>query len=663
MNKSVLAIAIGLVPHMALADYDSIDNYQGKPATEHTTQANEAFAKHLPWNDNTAFERTNRGLVAELEGEAATVRDRFPHYSIMNLNELPDSVNPSLYRQGMLNYAANGLYEVTEGVWQVRGADITNMTIYRSDNGYIIHDPLLTETAGRAAWEFAKKHLPKVNGEHKITGVIYSHSHQDHFGGSRGVIDESFDGLIIAPDKFMESIAAEAMVGGNAMSRRSQYQYGTTLPTTTKGIVDNALGLAPSQGDVTLVPHNKEINEREEWVNVDGLDILFINMPDAEAPSEHVHWIPKYKALHTAELTYDGQHNIYTFRGAKTRDALIWSKYLHELKLRFADEAKVLHQAHSAPVWNEGNSEISEYLTLQRDNYGFLHNQTMRLANQGVTVNDIGREIEKIIPQVQLDTWHTNGYHGSYSHNARAIVNLYLGYLDLNPVNVNPLQTVDKSCVYVKAAGEKTLIKASKTHYAQGEYQEASQLLNDVLQCNPSNDIARQLLADSFEQQGYQSETMAWRNSYLQGAYELRTGHVADSIKMSSVDIIANTPTSGFLDFLAVSIDGNKAIELGLDFSLTISHPDLNEHYYAEISNGNLTAIQTDKPMKADTTLTINKSDMSQLLVTELTLPDLLESQKAALKGDSESFMKMASTVVTFTPDFDIVPMPNKSAK
>ena len=188
MNKSVLAIAIGLVPHMALADYDSIDNYQGKPATEHTTQANEAFAKHLPWNDNTAFERTNRGLVAELEGEAATVRDRFPHYSTMNLNELPDSVNPSLYRQGMLNYAANGLYEVTEGVWQVRGADITNMTIYRSDNGYIIHDPLLTETAGRAAWEFAKKHLPKVNGEHKITGVIYSHSHQVTLGDLVGLL-------------------------------------------------------------------------------------------------------------------------------------------------------------------------------------------------------------------------------------------------------------------------------------------------------------------------------------------------------------------------------------------------------------------------------------------------------------------------------------------
>ncbi|NOI24514.1 alkyl/aryl-sulfatase [Vibrio mediterranei] len=658
MKKSALALAIGLVPTMVLADYDSIDNYKGKAATQHTIEANKAFAKTLPWSDKTAFERTNRGLVAELEGDAMNVRARFPHYSKMNLKELPDTVNPSLYRQGMLNYAANGLYEVTEGVWQVRGADITNMTIYRSDNGYIIHDPLLTEAAGRAAWEFAKTHLPKVKGEHKITGVIYSHSHQDHFGGSRGVIDESFEGLIIAPDKFMESIAAEAMVGGNAMSRRSQYQYGTTLPTTTKGIVDNALGLAPSQGEITLVPHNREINEREEWVNVDGLDILFINMPDAEAPSEHIHWIPKYKALHTAELTYDGQHNIYTFRGAKTRDALIWSKYLHEIKLRFASEAKVLHQAHSAPVWNDGNNEIADYLTLQRDNYGFLHNQTMRLANKGVTVNDIGREIEKIIPQAQLDTWHTNGYHGSYSHNARAIVNLYLGYLDLNPVNVNPLQTVEKSCVYVKAAGEKTLVNAGQGHYAAGEYQEAAQLLNDVLQCNPANDQARQLLADSFEQQGYQSETMAWRNSYLQGAYELRTGHIADSIKMSSVDIIANTPTSGFLDFLAVSINGPKAIELGLDFSLTISHPDLDEHYYAEMSNGNLAAIKTQKPESADVILSIDKSDMTKILTSEMTLTDLLSSKAAVLTDDNESFSKMMMVVETFTPDFSIVPMP-----
>lgn len=660
MKKTILALVIGSFSNLAIADYDSIDNYKGKSATKHTVQANESFAKHLPWNDVSAFERTNRGLVAELDGDAASVRNRFPHYDQMNLKDLPETVNPSLYRQGMLNYMANGLYEVTDGVWQVRGADISNMTIYRSDNGYIIHDPLLTEGAGRAAWQFAKKHLPKVNGEHKVTAMIYSHSHQDHFGGSRGVIDESFDGLIIAPDKFMESIAAEAMVGGNAMSRRSQYQYGTTLPTTVEGIVDNALGLAPSQGEVTLVPHNKEINEREEWVNVDGLDILFINMPDAEAPSEHVHWIPKYKALHTAELTYDGQHNIYTFRGAKTRDALIWSKYLHELKLRFADQAEVLHQAHSAPVWNDGEGEIAEYLTLQRDNYGFLHNQTMRLANKGVTVNDVGREIEKIIPQVQLDTWYTNGYHGSYSHNARAIVNLYLGYLDLNPVNVNPLQTIDKSCVYVNVVGEKVMLEAGYRHYASGEYQQASQLLNDVLQCNPSNDKARQILADSFEQQGYQSETMAWRNSYLQGAYELRTGHIAESIKMSSVDIIANTPTAGFLDFLAVSIDGVKAIELGLDFSLTISHPDLGEHYYAEISNGNLTAIQTEEPVKADTSLIISKADMSEILVSDITLTDLIENKRAKLQGDTQSFMKLASTMETFTPDFHIVPMPVK---
>ncbi len=658
MNKTVLAIAIGVVPHIALADYDSISNYQGKPATQHTIEANKAFAENLPWKDTTAFDRQTRGLIAELTGDAAIVRDEFPHYADMSVDEIPNTVNPSLFRQGMVNYEANGLYKVRDGIWQVRGADITNMTIYRTDNGYLIHDPLLTEAAGAAAWEFAKANLPKINGEHKITGVIYSHSHQDHFGGSRGIIDESFDGPIIAPDGFMEAIAAEAMVGGNAMSRRAQYQYGSTLPASETGIVDNALGLSHSHGAVTLVPHTVEINEREEWHNVDGLDILFINMPDAEAPSEHIHWIPEYKALHTAELTYDGQHNIYTFRGAKIRDALVWSKYLHEMKMRFADEAEVLHQAHSAPVWNDNGTEISEYLTLQRDNYGFLHNQTMRLANQGVTVNDMGREIEKIIPEVQQQTWYSRGYHGSYSHNARAIMNLYLGYLDLNPTTINPLQTIDKSCVYVEAAGAETLTQAGKAHFEAGRYQEASQLLNDVLQCDHSNEPVREILADTWEQQGYQSETMAWRNSYLQGAYELRTGIIGETIKMASVDIIANTPTTGFLDFLSVSMNGPKAIELGLDFSLTIVHPDVKENFYAEVSNGNLTAIQTDSIEKADTSLYLHKADMTRIISGETTLQALFESGQAGIKGDVESFQKMATSIDKFTPDFDIVPMP-----
>ncbi len=331
-----------------------------------------------------------------------------------------------------------------------------------------------------------------------------------------------------------------------------------------KGIVDNALGLGTSRGEVTLVAPTTEIQEREKVITIDGLEFHAINMPGAEAPAEIVLYVPQYRSLNTAELTYDGMHNIYTFRGAKVRDSLVWTKYLTELKLRYVDSGLVdnIHAAHSAPVWNDPNTEgneISDYMALQRDNYGFIHNQAMRLANHGVTIHDVGREIERLVPESQKQTWHTNGYHGSYSHNARAVVNLYLGYHDMNPVNTNPLQTQDKSCVYVEAAGADVLYKAGIDYFNKGQYQEASQLLNDLVQCDPNNIDYRFALADSFEQQGYQSETMAWRNSYLQGAVELRTGEISPSIKLASADVIANTPTGMFLDFIAVKLNAEKA--------------------------------------------------------------------------------------------------------
>ncbi|MBY5980477.1 alkyl/aryl-sulfatase [Ferrimonas balearica] len=658
MSVKPTAVAVSLCMALSLpvlADgLAGIETYQGKPASEHTIKANAELAKRLPWEDTSAFERTQRGLIAPFGSHAAgELKNKFNYMAAMSVKDLPPTVNPSIWRQGMLNYAAGGLYEVTDGVYQVRGADLSNMTIYRSDNGYIIHDPLLSDKAAAAAWDFAKQHLPKINGEHRITGVLYSHMHIDHFGGSRGIIDEQFDGPILAPDGFLKELADENMIGGNAMSRRAQYQYGTTLPNSTKGIVDNALGLGTSDGQVTLVAPTEEISERERWVTIDGLEMLLINMPGAEAPAEMVVYLPKYRSLNTAELTYDGQHNIYTFRGAKVRDALVWTKYLTELKLRFVDSGKVdnIHAAHSAPVW--GQAEVSDYMTLQRDNYGFVHNQSMRLANHGVTIHDVGRAIEEIVPESQFNTWHTNGYHGSYSHNARAVVNLYLGYHDMNPVNVNPLTSHDKSCTYVEAAGADTLVTAGKGHFEAGRYQQASQLLNDVVTCQPDNQKARDLLADSYEQQGYQAETMAWRNSYLQGAYELRTGFVADSLKAASPDVIANTPTGMMLDYLAVRLNAPKAEAAGLDFNFQLIHPELNEVYYGEVSNANMANIQIDKPVEADLTLTISKADLTRVLLGDGTL-----AERANIKGDAELLGQLKAVLDTFESDFEIVPLP-----
>lgn len=665
---SILSLAI-IVSFNASADYASIESYQGKPASEHTLNANAELSKQLPWQDTSAFERTQKGLIAEFGNhEAGELKNRFEYMSEMNLDELPDSVNPSLWRQGMLNYAAGGLYKVTDGVYQIRGADLSNMTIYRTDNGYVIHDPLLSKEAAAASWEFAKMHLPAVNGDHKITGMIYSHMHADHFGGSRAIVesgDFAEDAQIYAPKDFIKELADENVIAGTAMSRRANYQYGTTLDNNTKGIVDNALGLGTSRGQVTLVAPTHEIQDREKRITIDGLDFLAINMPGAEAPAEIVLYVPEYRSLNTAELTYDGMHNIYTFRGAKVRDSLIWTKYLTELKLRFVDSGLVdnIHAAHSAPVWNDPTTdinEISQYMTLQRDNYGFIHNQSMRLANHGVSINDVGREIEKLVPQSQLDSWHTNGYHGSYSHNARAVVNLYLGYHDLNPVNTNPLQTKDKSCVYVEAAGEEALYKAGMAHFEKGEYQHASQLFNDLVQCDPNNIDYRFALADSFEQQGYQSETMAWRNSYLQGAVELRTGDIQPSIKLASPDVIANTPTGMFLDFVAVKLNAEKVEQAGLSFNFGVVHPDLNEKYYGEVSNSNMANIEVQELPNTDVTLTITKADLTQIVLGKSTLEALVKSGAAKVEGNGQLLQQLAGTLDDFDGMFEILPMPTK---
>ncbi|WP_261817511.1 alkyl/aryl-sulfatase [Vibrio gallicus] len=666
---SVLSLAVIISFGATANDYASIDTYEGKPATEHTAKENAQLAKTLPWQDTSAFSRTERGLIAEFgTHEAGELKNRFEYMTDMSVTDLPATVNPSIWRQGMLNYAAGGLYQVADGVYQIRGADLSNMTIYRSDNGYVIHDPLLSRQAAQASWKFAKQHLPAINREHKITGMIYSHMHADHFGGSRGIFESGdFDknAQIYAPKDFIKELADENVIAGTAMGRRANYQYGTTLDNNTKGIVDNALGLGTSRGEVTLVAPTTEIQAREKVVTIDGLDFHAINMPGAEAPAEIVLYIPQYRSLNTAELTYDGMHNIYTFRGAKVRDALVWTKYLTELKMRFVDSGLVdnIHAAHSAPVWNETGTdvnEISQYMTLQRDNYGFIHNQAMRLANHGVTINDVGREIEKIVPQSQLDTWHTNGYHGSYSHNARAVVNLYLGYHDMNPVNTNPLQTKDKACVYVNAAGAESLFKAGQVHFKQGEYQAASQLFNDLVQCDPNNFDYRYALADSFEQQGYQSETMAWRNSYLQGAAELRTGEIKPSIKLASADVIANTPTGMFLDYVAVSLNAPKAEQAKLNFTFGVNHPDLNELYYGEVSNANMANIEVDKLPQVDVELIINKGDFTKVVLGKTTLQQLVSSGEASIKGNAELIGQLSATLDEFDGLFEILPMPTK---
>jgi len=639
---------------------DPTAGFSAKPATEHTVNANREAAKRLPFNDKIAFEEQARGLIAAFgDNKAGQIREPFHSFlKGVDAKDHPDSVNPSIFRQAAMNYQAQGLYKVVDGVYQLRGHEISNVTFFRTKTGYVVNDQGLLDETMRLGWEFAKKHLP---APHTIHAVVYSHAHGDHFGGVRGLAGDFADDVkVIAPDGFLEAVSGENMVAGNAMSRRADYQYGSNLPKNIYGQVDNAIGLTHShEGAMTLIPPTIEIVEKIEQHTIDGVEFEFTNVPEAEAPVEIITWVEQYKTLFTGELTFHGMHNIYSFRGARTRDALNWIKYLTEMKLAYGDRIQALISSHSAPVW--GTDTIDEYLTFQRDNYGFIHNQSMRLANNGATINDVGRKLEAIVPEALFNKWYTNGYHGSYSHNARAVVNLYLGYYDSNPVNINPLLTTDKSCVYVKAAGTKTLYKAGMKHFDKGEYQQASQLFNDLVMCEPTNTKYRDALSDSFEQQGYQSETMAWRNSYLQGANELRTSQTKPPIKFNSSDVIAAAPTEGIFDMMAVRLNGPKAIAAGLNESFNTVHKDVNEYFYTEISNGNMVTVQVEKPVKsAGSTLHINKSDLTDVLISRTTAAELFGSGRASIEGNQNLLQEIVIVLDDFDSAFEILPLLKK---
>ncbi|MCL1138585.1 alkyl/aryl-sulfatase [Shewanella pneumatophori] len=661
MKQTLMAISImSLFSFNALAaqhehDHITVD-YEGKAATEHTIAHNQAVAKTLNFADTRAFEQSSKNLVAKFDKATADIlRAEFAFIS----DEIPDSVNPSLYRQAQLNMVPNGLYKVSDGIYQVRGTDLSNLTLIRSDNGWIAYDVLLTKEAAKASLQFALKNLPK-DGDLPVVAMIYSHSHADHFGGARGVQEMFPDVKVYGSDNITKEIVDENVLAGNAMSRRAAYQYGATLGKHDHGIVDAALGKGLSKGEITYVAPDYTLNSEGKWetLTIDGLEMVFMDASGTEAESEMITYIPSKKALWTAELTYQGMHNIYTLRGAKVRDALKWSKDINEMINAFGQDVEVLFASHSAPVW--GNQAINDFLRLQRDNYGLVHNQTLRLANDGVGIQDIGDAIQDTIPESIYKTWHTNGYHGTYSHNAKAVYNKYLGYFDMNPANLNPLPTKQESAKFVEyMGGADAAIKRAKDDYAQGEYRFVATALNKVVMAEPENDSARQLLADTYEQLGYQAEGAGWRNIYLTGAQELRVGIQAGAPKTASADVISEMDMPTLFDFLAVKIDSQQAAKHGL-VKMNVITPDTKDILYIELSNGNLSNAVVDKEQAADANLMVNKADVNRILLGQVTLKALLASGDAKLTGDKTAFSKIADSMVEFTPDFEIVPTPVK---
>ncbi len=630
---------------------------KGKSPTAHTAAVFEQARRELPFSDTRDLDENQRGLIArmdsmQIKADAGHNAWDMSRFSFLDEAESFDSIHPSLVRQAKLNQNY-GLYEVTRGIYQVRGLDLSQMSFVRGKSGWILFDVLVSAETARAALALFRKH---VGGDLPVTAVVYSHNHVDHWGGVKGVVDEadvkSGRVEIIAPVGFMANTIAENVYAGNAMNRRANYQYGLHLPVSPYGYVSQGLGQATSRGSVTLIPPTRIVALDYEEFDVDGVRMIFQNTPDTEAPSEMNTYLPEYKALWMAENISHGMHNIYTLRGAPVRDALRWSQYINNALYKFGPEAEVMFAAHHWPRW--GNKRIQEVLSAQRDLYANLHNQVLHLANNGVTINRIHNVFE--LPESLQKEWHLRGYHGSLQHNVRGVVQRYLGYWDCNPATLIPPSPEQSAPLYVRMMGGASKILAeARSLFETGDYMLAVEILNKLVYAEPTNNEAKDLLADSFEQIGYQQENPGLRNSFLAGAYELRSGApTVAAMKSSSADVVRAMPTDLFLNFLGVRLDSRKAEHD--QFTINLVTPDNGEMYAVELRNATLTNIKGFQHSQADLTLTIARSDLELAMMGAKTPEELIASGVAKVAGDISVLKRLGGMMDDFDPTFEIMP-------
>ncbi|ENM5897966.1 alkyl/aryl-sulfatase [Vibrio mimicus] len=621
-----------------------------------TTQTFAAEQRNtLPFADKEDFKLVEKGLIAQqkdlkIKDASGRVVWELGNYNFLLDGRDYDSIHPSLQRQAQLNMH-HGLYKVTDRIYQVRGYDLANITFVQGDTGWIVFDPLTVPATAKAALDFVNQEL----GKRPVKAVVYSHAHADHFGGVKGIVSQeqvdSGEVQVIAPKGFLNHAVAENVLAGNAMSRRTTYQYGNALPKGATGQVDAAIGKGVAQGEVSLIPPTKVITKQTETMVIDGITMEFQNTPGTEAPAEMNTYFPQFKALWMAENTVGGLHNVYTLRGAEVRDAKAWSKYINESIHMYAKEANVMFASHTWPRW--GNDDINLFLRKQRDMYGYIHDQALRLANHGVTINEIQDEFH--VPDVLAHEWYNRGYHGSYHRNAKAVINKYLGYFDMNPATLRPLAPTDAAPKYVAAmGGMNNVLKMGQDAFSKGEYRWCAEIVDKAVFAEPSNKQARYLQADCLEQLGYQSESAGERNTYLMGAYELRNGlPKVSATKTASTDMVVAMDTELFLDYLGVRLNGDKAA--GVDYTINFVLPDVNEKFLVELENAhlnNLKGIQSDKP---DMTLIINRAELNKVLMGKTTITQLAKEGNAKIEGNPKALNDIAGMLDNFDFWFNII--------
>jgi len=626
-----------------------------KDATEATRAANRAALARMPLADQQSFEDARRGLIEALGDRLITRADgrvvwTLKGYEFLGSDQAPDTVHPGLWRHARVN-TANGLYQVTDRVYQLRGFDVSNMTIIEGDTGLIVIDPLISTEVAKAAMDLYLRHRPK----RPVVAVIYSHSHVDHFGGVRGVVnaDEVAAGKITiwAPAGFMAAAVSENVIAGNAMLRRALFQFGAMLPRGERGQVDTGLGKSVSLGTVTLIPPTNLVEKPVETHRIDGVEIIFELTPDAEAPAELIMYYPDFRVLNMTEITTQNFHNLLPMRGALVRDSLAWSKYIGGALHRYGSSSDILIAQHNWPVW--GGDRVRAFLRKQRDAYKFVHDQTLRLMNYGY----VGAEIAEMVklPASLNQEWSAHSFYGSLKHNIRAIYQRYLGYYDGNPANLDalpPVEAAKKSVEYM--GGADAALKRARQDYARAEYRWVAQVASQVVFADPANRDARELAADALEQLGYQAESATARNACLQGAFELRNGVPnLPGGAGAAPDIIRSLPLEMYFDFMAVRLNGDKAA--GKTIVLNWRFTDTRQDYVLNLENSALTCVAGTQAANADATLTLTRATLDEISLQKATFPSALQAGQISVTGQGEKLVELLEMLDTFPIRFPVV--------
>jgi alkyl sulfatase BDS1-like metallo-beta-lactamase superfamily hydrolase len=630
---------------------------QGKISSSATAEIQSKLRDSLAFSDLRDQAEAERGFLAHPEFKQ--IRDStgrvvwdLEKYDFLLNGESFDSIHPSLQRQAILNMNY-GLYEVVpDFIYQVRGFDLANMTVVRGNTGWIVFDVLLSSETARAALELINKEL----GTSPVSAIIYSHSHIDHFGGVLGIVSaeevSSGEVEIYAPSGFMREVASENVYAGTAMGRRAGFQYGGNIPSSPFGQVDSAIGKGLSRGSRGLIPPTVVVSEAFEEHTIDGVNIVFQNTPGTEAPAEMNAWFPDRKVFWAAENITATIHNIYTLRGALVRDALEWSKQINRALYEYGQEAEVMISSHNWPRW--GNERIQEVMRSQRDAYANLNNQVLFHANNGVTINEIHNEYK--VPKSLEKKWSARQYHGSEFHNARAVINRYLGYWDGNPATLVPLSPYDSAPLYVDMmGGASSIILRAEQLYSQGEYRLAMEILNKLVYAKPNNTRAKNLLADVFEQLGYQYESASLRNVFLSSASELRNGIlVRSSSSTGSNSLQRALTTAQWWDAIGTRIDSEKADEM--NFIINFSSPDTGENFVIEMSGATLSVLEGYLAAKPDVSIEINRSDLEAVISGQETLASRLQAGYGSVSGDALVLAQLTAVIVDFEQNFEVLP-------